>query len=231
MSDQIFHDEEAMESAGAKRGERFKTIMALMMALVTIIGAGVAWRAALADDEAGDTDYYGWTAAIATEETVALHNARLYQHYGSYTAYTRYAELGDRLDDDLESAPRAQQPLLERLRTEAWDVADTIAGFFPLRYVNHDGTYNSNRELGEQMAEASQQKDLNPERHYTKADGLRDKSTKLFYLLVGMALSLWFFTLAEAVENRAKYLFALLGTALVVIGSVAALAVEMGGLK
>ncbi len=228
MSDQIFHNEEALESAGAQRGERFKTMMALMMALVTIIGAAVAWRAALANDEAGDTDFYGWTAQVATEETLALHNSRLYQHYGSYTAYSRYAELGDRLDEDLAKAPRAQQAALEKQRGEAWDIADTIAEFFPLRYVNPDGTYNVNRELGEQWAAASEHKDLNPERHYVKADKAREKGNRFFYALVGLGFSLWFFTIAEAVHRGIKYVFAMLGMFLFVGGSVAALMIEFG---
>ena len=178
-------------------GSRFKTIMALMMALVTILGAFVAWRAVLADDEAGDTDPLGWNATIATEETLTLQNARHYQNYGSYTAYLRYSELGDLIDDDLPKSPRTQTAALERQRAEAWDTAGTISDFFPLRYINHDGSYNSARELGEAWADAQQTRDLDPDRHYQKADKLRDKSNRLFVILIGFALSLWIFTLAE----------------------------------
>ena len=215
------------EEKTAQNHERYKTIVALLMALVTIIGAVVAWRAALANDEAGDTNFLAWHAAINAEEAQTVNNAALYQHYSSYTAYVRYGYLGDLIEEDREDATPAEAADLERQQAEAWDVATTIQEFFPLSSLNRDGTYNLQRELGEAWADASKDKDLNPERHYAKADRARDKATQLISILTVMGVSLWLYALAEGMKHAFRYVVVLLATVTMIGAVIATLIVEL----
>ena len=59
-----------MESK-AERSQRLETVVAILIAVVTVIGAVVAWRSSVADDGAGDADFAGLRASVRSEETRA----------------------------------------------------------------------------------------------------------------------------------------------------------------
>ncbi|HZY40479.1 MAG TPA: hypothetical protein VFF59_00605, partial [Anaerolineae bacterium] len=83
------------ETPQADSNDRFTTLVAIMIALVALIGAVVAWRASVAEDASGDADYAGLRAAINVEETRALNASTAYAQYGAYVTYQRNSALGD----------------------------------------------------------------------------------------------------------------------------------------
>lgn len=201
---------------------RFKAIASVMIAVVTVIGAGAACRASYASNAASNADFAGLVAAINAEETAILNAVTVYEHYHAYTTYTRYNELGSIVADE----PPSDE--LGRLQREAWGLALGLQySFFPPRYLNPDGTYDTQRELDEEWAEAAQQKDLAPESHFEKADAARVKTSLLHGTLIVFAVAFWFFTLAQAINNRLKYLFVLGGFGSVLAGLLIVLLVEV----
>jgi hypothetical protein len=219
-----------MEPTASQTGNRFQTAVAIMIALVTLVGAIVAWRAALAAGDAGDADFAGLNATLNAEQTRTLNITTLYEHYRVYTAYFQHNELGNLIVDELDSATSADLGLLDQQKTDAWNIATANQTFFPTRFLKQDGSYDTQRELGEAWAEAGQQKDLNPAPHFAQADRLRAKSSWLVGILIVLAAALLLFTLAEGLSPSAKLLrygIALGGTVLVLVGSGAAVAVEM----
>jgi hypothetical protein len=209
----------------AEKSDRFKTIAAVLLAIVTAMGALVAWRAAVAADIASNTDFSGLAATLNAEETRALNSVTAYEHYRAYTAYLRYNELGNVIAQDMPDASEFETPALDRQMSEAWDLATEIQGsFFPNRYLKPDGSYDTQRELDEAWADAAQQKDLNPDPHFARADRMRAKSTTLIVLLIALAVALWCYTLAETLDHKLRYVLAAGGT-LILAGSVIALIV------
>jgi hypothetical protein len=210
------------------REERFKTIDALLIAFVTMIGAVVAWRAALAADAANNADANGLAATINAEETRALNLVTAYEHYRAYTDYLRYNELGNTIYDDLSSASAEQFDILDRQKTEAWDLATELqeSSFFRSRYLDREGNYDTARELDELQADAARQKDLNPDPHFALSDRLRAKSTTLVSILIPLAAALWCLTLAESLTHNVKYLLAGGGTLLLAASIIALIVVE-----
>ncbi|HLF26594.1 MAG TPA: hypothetical protein VJG32_09665 [Anaerolineae bacterium] len=207
-----------METASESQ-DRFKSLVALLLAFVTVMGAVAAWRAAVASDAASNADFSGLAATLNTEETRALNSVTVYEHYRAYTDYLRHNELGNVIADDLPDASDSQAELLDRQMTEAWDLATEIQGsFFPNRYLDPDGNYDTQRELEEEYADAGQQKDLNPEPHFTLSDRLRNKSTTLVSVLIVLAVSLLLYTLAETIDHIVRYALAAGGT-LFLVGS------------
>jgi hypothetical protein len=208
----------------AERQDRFKTIVALLIAAVTATGAVVAWRAALAADAANNADASGLAATINAEETRALNRVTTYEHYRAYTQYLRFNELGNAIYDDLVNASDEEYTILDRQKTEAWDLATELqeSGFFISRYLNSDGSYDTAQELDEAWADAARAKDLNPDPHFTLGDRLRAKSTNLVALLIPLALALLLMTVSESLAHQVKYALAGGGT-LVLVGCMAAL--------
>jgi hypothetical protein len=208
---------------------RMETVVAILIAVVTVIGAVVAWRASVAADGAGDADFAGLQASLNAEETQALNYVNAYEHYGAYVAYERNLKLGNAIANDLNTAPPANQDeafWLDRQRAEAFDIAKANQDLFPNRFLNRDGTYSVQRELGEGWADAKKEKDLNPDPHYGEADGLRLKTNLLLATISILGVGLVFFTLVESVGDKLRWPVLILAILCSVAGTIAALVVE-----
>lgn len=206
---------------------RLETVVALLIAVVTVIGALIAWRASVADDGAGDADFAGLRASLNAEETRALNAVDAYEHYGAYTDYWRYRALGDELADAVVAAPAEAADALDRQRAEAYDLADANQDLFPNRFLNRDGTYSVARETGEAWADAAREQDLNPEPQYAEADKLRTKSNQLLGTITLLGLALVGYTLVETVEGRLKLLLAGGATLVALVGVALAVMLEV----
>ena len=79
---------------------RLETMTAILIALVIVIGALVAWRASVADDSGGDADFAGLKVATSAEETRALTTVNAYEHYSAYTNYRRNTFLSSLIEED-----------------------------------------------------------------------------------------------------------------------------------
>jgi len=208
---------------------RLETIVAILIAIVTVIGAIVTWRASVAADGAGDADFAGLQASLNAEQTRALNFVNAYEHYGAYVNYSRNLNLGNALANDLNTAPPgddAEAFWLDRQRAEAYDIAKANQDLFPNRFLNRDGTYSVARELGEGWADAKKDKDLNPDPHYTEADGLRDKTNMLLATLSLLAIGLVFFTLVESLGERLQIPILVLAILFSLAGTIAAIVIE-----
>jgi hypothetical protein len=214
--------------ARTERGQRLETIVAILIAVVTVIGAVVAWRASVADDGAGDADFAGLRASVLSEQTKALNDVNAYESYGAYTNYKRYQELGDLLEADEANAPAEEVALLERQRADNHDLSISNQRLFPNKFLDRDGSYNVKRQLGEMWADAAKENDLNPGPQFAEADQLRTKANSLLVAVAILAVALVFYTLVEAVGSRMKYLLTALGSLCMVAGVAFALVVEFG---
>jgi hypothetical protein len=206
--------------------DRLSLVNALLIALVTLIGAFVAWRASVASDNAGDAALAGLITTLNVQETLALNHTYLYENYRAYTAYTRYNALGDEIEADLaEVSAEAEAEVLDRQMREAWDAAESF--YFPREYLKRDGSYDTQRELGEALAEAARQSDLNPTPHFTEADQMQVKSNWLVVVITGLAAALLCFTIVESVQSSTlKYSLMGLGVVVMLIGIGATVAIE-----
>lgn len=209
----------------SEQTDRLTLINALLIALVTLLGAYVAWRASVAADNAGDASLAGLMATLNVQETLALNNTQHYENYRAYTAYTRYNALGDEIELDLAKASPDEAEILDRQMREAWDVAQSF--YFPREYLKRDGAYDTQRELGEALAETARQRDLNPQPHFAESDQSQTKSNWLIGVITGLAVALLCFTLVESVNKAAlKYVLIAAGLLITVGGMAATFAIE-----
>jgi tetratricopeptide (TPR) repeat protein len=216
-----------MESISDKREEQFKIFVAAMLALVTFLGAVVAWRSALASTEAGNFDDAGIIAALNAEEANTIASIASSQHRSAHVEYIRNLLLAGSLvppDGNDESLTEADV----REITEALDLANANKGFFPTQYLNEDETYNDARERGEALAQAAEERDLNADRQFAQANEMRARSVALVAALVVLGIALFLFAIAEAVTHTVKYAMAGGGLGFMLLGSGAALAIETG---
>ena len=199
---------------------RFKSFIATLVAIVTVLGATVACLATVAGSGASDADIKGVSAAIKGQKAEVVNAVTAYEHYRAFTSYVRYNETGNLLYDESAKSDSQEKEELTNRRMEAWGLADSIKiSFFPPRYVDVDtGEYNLRRELDELWARDTQSSDLDPNPHFLRSDSLRRRSLFLTADMIVFAIAFWFLTLAQVFENRARYIGLALGILTAIAG-------------
>jgi hypothetical protein len=126
----------------------------------------------------------------------------------------------------------ASQEQVAALNNELADTHDltTASGMaFPNEYLNRDGTYGLSRQTGEYVANASRERDQNPQPSFDEADAMRSHTDRLLITLSVLVVALVFYTLIEASENqKLKYLLLVAGTGIFLAGAIGAYLVESG---
>lgn len=190
--------------------DHFKSWIAVLTALVTVLGASAACLAASAVSTAADLDFAGLDASIRAQKAEIINHVYAYEHYRAFTSYTRYNELGYLMyDPEADEETGFANGVVQR---EVWGMAGGLSVyFFQPRYLNTDGQYDLQRELQEEFARDAQDQDLNAAPYFEESDRQREISSRLTGVMILFAFSFWFFTLAQAAEKGIKYVWAVIG--------------------
>lgn len=212
-----------------RHSQWFKITVSTLLALVTILGAWVAWRANTASNDAGDNDSLGLLALQNAQGTIALSYIQGDGHEIGYVDYLRNRTLAKGLltDGTLTNAAPGDADRIARMITETLDLANTSRFyFFPGRYLDQYDNYDFNREINEAFAQAEQTKDLDYQSHFDVSDAQSRKMMGLVSILVVLAISLWFLALSEALSSIAKYATATGGLLFMILGVVGAYLID-----
>ncbi len=207
--------------------EGFKTFTAIMIAIVSVTGAWVTWRAGLALNDASRDDFSGLAAAINEQESQVMASIKVSEHHQAFLEYTRFNELGNEISNEIKT-DNLQDANLDRQKSDAWGIALGLQSlFFPPRYLLPDGSYDIQRETDEETAEAERARDTKPEPHFARADDLRLKANLQVIVLIFLGLAFWFFTLAQINERGIKYFFAVSGMLIWIVSALASVVLEI----
>lgn len=221
----------AMTQAHDRWAGRFDVTVPILMAVVTIVSALIAWQATIDADDAGNADFAGLGAAVNRQDARVLDATTTHQQHRAYTSYVRNVEVGDAINADLLDPKKTyggrRLAAMQAERAARWNQTIVDKDFFDTRYLGADGTYDTRRQLGELAAEAAQLKDVEPESHFAVADDMRDDAKTTVALLIVMGFALLFYTLASELRHAVRYLFAVLGTMCLTFGTAGALTIQV----
>ncbi|MEW6280581.1 MAG: hypothetical protein AB1758_18295 [Candidatus Eremiobacterota bacterium] len=203
---------------------------AILIAVVTVIAALVAWRASVASDGAGDADYDGLKAVVNRQEVSTLASVDAFQHAQAYGNYRRYAETSASLDQELEEATGQEAEELQLKQAEADILVDAKLSMFPNKYMDREGRYRVDSDVGEQVSDEARTRDMEADSHFAEADVLRVKTERLLMGVVFLSFSLVALTLVEVYEGGAKKAMFGLGLVLALGGAAYAVMVEVARL-
>jgi hypothetical protein len=212
---------------GESEGDnKFETIVAILIAVVVVIGALVSWRASLIDDSSGDYDYAGIRAVTSAEQAQALNFVNTYADYGNYVNYWKNNRASALLSEDLKKSGTEDLAAEAEIK-KANDLAASSNNMFKMRYLNRDRTYNVQRQLGEMWADAAKKNDLDYAAQFKLADVDRARTRMMLIALMILTVAPIFYALIESSEKKQiKYLMLTIGTLFAFAGSVLACLVE-----
>lgn len=223
----MVHIEEDRTEINDSTGSRFQIIMAIFIAFVTVVGAVIAWQAALLSEQASDADFSSTVAIINREQALTIGTARGYQRYRAYTAYTINRTLATELKDAEDT------PEIEAERMNANNDLISNLSYIDTRFLDQDGYYDLERDFKTNLADARLENELDPSGFFDEAGRVRQKVNILIQDFIVLAIALFFFTFAETLHSKRRFLrytLALLGLVTLVIGIIVAVRVLEWGI-
>lgn len=198
----------------------FETLVAIWIAIVTVTGALVAWRASTVGSSAADADRQGILSAVSRERVQTDNRTRLYSDLRIFTDYIQNREMASLLQQDAEKlADMDQAEQAEVLSREAGayeDLADSAYGFLDYpQYVQEDNggrkSYDAEGYLQASLAIEARTQDLNPDDDFQEADRLHLQEQRLVGIVIVLAVALLFLTLAQITQSFLRYIFVTIG--------------------
>ncbi len=189
---------------GNSESDNLSTAIAVLIAIVTVIGALTAWRVAVALSDAGTADTLGLLAAVEKEDVTTQATITLTGHRMAYVAYVRDDALANSFDDLY-----AANPLRGDLSNFSYAfrlAANYAREFIPATYLDRDEKLDRTRDLGENIAQLALARDINPQPHFDTSDTGRLKAQWLLATIILLGVVLILLTLADAIQNFLRYL-------------------------
>lgn len=205
------HSEEA--------SSRYSTFVAITIALVSVVGAVIAWRVSVAAGDAGSADMRGVLALVDDATALTQASSIVLGHQISFAAF----KVNDRLADEL--APVSQfAEVAEAFRSAAKRARND---YIPQAYIDRHEMLDASRDLAQNREISGYKKDTHPQPHFDAADRARLKAIWMMFALVWLGVAIVCLTLADAIRNALRYVFLVLGLGVFALGGLLAILVEI----
>lgn len=197
---------------------RFSNMVAILIALVTTIGAIIAWRVAVASSDAGSADTTGLLVAVDREDATTQATLKAIGHQTAYAAFVH--------DDALSNALTEVGDQFSVLSDALKAAANRTLDYVPRAYIDRNENLDVQRDLGENLAQETLSKDVNPQPHFASADLARSKAQWLLFVLIWFGVALVLLTMADAIQNPLRYALLAGGLGIFVFGTISAAVIE-----
>jgi len=211
---------------------RFKTVVSIFIAAVTVAGAIITWRIAVAGGKAEVADSQGLAAALNSANTAISVSTYLSNNMNFYIAYRQHLAAADLLEKQARVSWGAKRSSLMDAEQHERNMAATSRGYVDADYLEFDPSdgreyFNGNRYWEAQMASERSLKPLDEKPFFDFADRLRKRARELVDVTVALSAALFLFVAATAVRRRVKYLFAVAATLVLLLSCAAAVMIEI----
>lgn len=223
-----------MAGANPTNGQgRFLTVISVLIAAVTVVGALVAWRISVASVQATAADSQGLTAALNSAGASISVSTYLSNNLNFFVAYRRHLLAAELLEKQAQRLPGGarKSALLEAAREER-NLAATNRNYVDADYLEFDTSdgrevFNGNRYWEAQLASEQALRPLEEKPFFERADHLRDKSRFLTGVTVALGAALFLFAAARITRERGKYFLAGAASVLFALSLAAAVIIEI----
>ena len=206
---------------------RLQTIISVTIACLTLFSGLLGWQMGnIADTASGEYDR-AQRAELNRQQIAYTSKLKAYADYRAFLEYKDYFSQYKLTSAQLERA-KLNQPVDEKLvaqlnaqRSELEALYLSRLKLFPNQFINRDGTYNLQDELGQLNAAASRKLDIDPDKFKQRGEQLDDQVSRMQIALIVLAVALFFFAIISTVEslNQATLIsFLVVGYAAAIFG-------------
>ena len=193
-----------------EKEQPFQIVVSVLIAVVTIMGALVAWRVSLLSITVGNAEFNAMVSVINREDALTVGTAR---GYGRYRAFVDYTTAQAVLDSLSEEERERYSDVVKRMEDEIVLARDTIDAL----YLTQDGEYEIERDIQQVLADARREEDVDPEPFYAESAVARARSKALNVNFIVLSVALLNLTMAQSLHKDRQALrmsFAVVGVLL-----------------
>ena len=216
---------EAKSSEIAKRDTlRFRTGIAI--AVVSMLGAVVAWRASIVSSDASDLNQFATQELAEQQQILARHQNEVNQDIRLLASFQEHAWLEKRYRDDAKKVKKSSPDLAKGLQVRAngeaglkREVEQFFLGGYPaVDDAKATASYSSETALRELADQDARLAELRPVALSEEAAGRHRQALQLVGVGAIFVVALFFLTIAQLAELPRGTTFGLIGGAVAVIG-------------
>lgn len=212
---------------------RFETYLAVCIAIATVVGAILAARATLLNDDANTADQTGLASTIDLALTRSSNEAQRAQNLTAFLDYSQRRESALLMSQQMDQIdPNSERwYALDDASSAEWNKAINSRYFFDTNYYDKfTNTWDQQAFMDGKLIEAASFQDLNPEPHFSNAETGRAKAAKFVGVIAMLSIALFSFAVANVIRSRLKLALAALGTLILIGASVVSILIETNAL-
>jgi len=188
-------------------------IVSLTIAVLTLFSGLLGWQIGNIAGAASEEYSRAQRAELNRQKIMSTNKLKAYEDYRAFLVYENYFSQYKLVSIQLEKAKQAEpvdEKLVAQLSAQQNDLESLYLSslmLFPNQFINRDGTYNIQDELGQLSAAESRKLDTDPEKFQTRGEQYDDQVERMQIALITLALSLFFFAIISTVESLNKATF------------------------
>jgi hypothetical protein len=184
------------------------TLIPILLAVLGLTAALIAWRAGNAISEADDANRAGLDAARARSAAMVSNESLTTRTLEAFLDYER----ARRRAASLAEANLGDEAQLDRMiATAHWFLVDAA-------FIDRDGNFQPAAQREALMADAVQDADLDPAPHFAAAEKAWTSLSALILAAIVLAVALPFLTLAQVTRGRVRIMGTLVGSVTMAAG-------------
>lgn len=200
-----------------ERGPGFRTIVAILIAVVSVLGAIAAWRSAVISITAADLNEDGMLELVQREQIRAQIEAQVDQDLRLFSRFRTHVVAWDLLQKDADAQRRRRPEVADALESQAQAELAQARALIPFfrasaPELRPDTHYDRAFALENLETLNGSLRELDPEGAF--ADGEREfaRTVNLVLVVALFVASLFFLTLAQFAREQIRGIFAGAGT-------------------
>jgi hypothetical protein len=222
------HDDSPPPPAG-KTGvsTRYKMVVALLIVVASLAGAGVAWSASVSSTRASDLDQLAQQQFLEQQQILTSGRADIAEELRRVGTFQQELQAEQFFDQQSKALVQKYPALAAQLASEAQGQAslarNTGALFFAnTPQISPDGTvtYDQRQALDNLISQYVIYQQLHPEQIQAEAASEHTKSGHIVGVGIILVAALFFLTLAQVARSRSRHAFLVAGTVVLIVGLV-----------
>ena len=186
---------------------RLGTIIAFTVSILTLFSGLLGWQLGNISGKASDEYSAAQRAELDRQKVISTNTLATYENHRAFLAYKNYFDQYKLISQQLEEVKKSSstdEKLVAQLtsqRDEMQLLYLSSLKLFPNQFIDRDGSYNLQEQLGQMIANDSRKYDIDPDSHKERAQRYDAQAQNVQMALIILAISLFIFALLSTIQD------------------------------